>query len=95
MLRNCAPKTGILNHKAYEKFRAGHGVFSRFEYSNGKIIITMDADLQNDPLDIPDFITKMDEGFEIVSGWRYERKDPLTRKLVSSVANLLIWGKQA
>ncbi len=62
-----------------------------FDYSHGDIIITMDGDLQNDPMDMPKLLEKMSEGYDIVSGWRFERQDKfLTRKLPSQMANRLI-----
>jgi len=62
-----------------------------FEYSRGAIIIPLDADGQNDPADIPRLIAKLDEGYDIVSGWRRKRHDNVvTRKLPSRVANWLI-----
>jgi glycosyltransferase involved in cell wall biosynthesis len=62
-----------------------------FHRARGKIIITMDADLQNDPSDIPELLKKMDEGWDVVSGWRKNRFDKfLTRKLPSMMANRLI-----
>ena len=61
------------------------------DFAAGDIIIPMDADLQNDPADIPRLLEKLDEGFEVVSGWRSNRKDhALKRNLVSQVANRLI-----
>lgn len=62
-----------------------------FDYSRGRIVIPMDGDLQNDPKDIPRLIAKVEEGFDVVSGWRKERKDTfLTRRLPSMTANWLI-----
>ena len=62
-----------------------------FDHACGEIVVTMDADLQNDPNDIPKLIAKMDEGFDIVSGWRIHRQDRfLDRKLPSMIANRLI-----
>ncbi len=62
-----------------------------FKYSRGKIIIPMDADGQNDPADIPKLVKKLDEGYDIVSGWRKERKDnAVTRTLPSRIANWMI-----
>lgn len=62
-----------------------------FDHSRGAIIVTMDGDLQNDPKDIPMLLDKMEEGFDIVSGWRVDRKDTfLTRRLPSMMANWLI-----
>jgi glycosyltransferase involved in cell wall biosynthesis len=59
-----------------------------FDAAKGEVIIAMDGDLQHDPAEIPSFIEKLDEGFDIVSGWRYERKDTwLTRRLPSRMAN--------
>lgn len=62
-----------------------------FANARGKIIVAMDGDLQNDPADIPKMIAKLDEGFDVVSGWRKVRHDnTLTRLLPSKVANWLI-----
>jgi glycosyltransferase involved in cell wall biosynthesis len=62
-----------------------------FAAARGELIMTLDADLQNDPNDIPHVIAKMDEGFDIVSGWRMDRKEPfLSRRLPSMIANRLI-----
>ncbi len=59
-----------------------------FDHSNGEIIISMDGDRQHDPAEIPRFIEKMKEGYDIVSGWRVERTDHwLMRQLPSRVAN--------
>jgi glycosyltransferase involved in cell wall biosynthesis len=62
-----------------------------FDQAAGEIIITMDGDLQNDPADIPRLVEKINEGFDIVSGWREKRQDPfLTRRLPSHLANRII-----
>ena len=62
-----------------------------FTESRGEIVITMDADLQNDPADIPMLLARMDEGFDVVSGWRKDRKDTfINRKLPSMMANAMI-----
>jgi glycosyltransferase involved in cell wall biosynthesis len=64
-----------------------------FDYATGDIVISLDADLQNDPNDIPLLIRKIEEGYDIVSGWRKDRKDKwLFRRLPSAVANWLISG---
>ena len=61
------------------------------DFATGEVIIPMDADLQNDPVDIPRLLAKLDEGYDIVSGWRKDRKDDsLRRNLPSRVANWLI-----
>ncbi len=62
-----------------------------FERCRGEIIIPMDADLQNDPADIPMLIDKLNEGYDIVSGWRKKRQDKaISRRLPSQMANYLI-----
>ena len=62
-----------------------------FAHARGRLIITADGDLQNDPSDIPSMIRRLEEGFDIVCGWRKERKDPfLSRRLPSIIANRLI-----
>ena len=58
-----------------------------FRHAKGNIIITMDGDLQDDPTEIPRFIEKLNEDYDLVSGWKYERKDPLTKRLPSKVFN--------
>ena len=60
------------------------------DHSTGAIVILMDADLQNDPADIPMMLEKLDEGYDVVSGWRKERQDTLSRRLPSQLANGLI-----
>ncbi|WP_373530856.1 glycosyltransferase family 2 protein [Nostoc sp.] len=62
-----------------------------FYYAVGKAIITLDADLQNDPADIPMLLAKLDEGYDLVSGWRQKRQDgAVNRLLPSKIANWLI-----
>ena len=62
-----------------------------FKEAKGRLIATSDGDLQNDPRDLPEMIRRIDEGYDIVCGWRKDRKDPwLTRRLPSELANRLI-----
>lgn len=61
------------------------------DFSNGDIIVTMDADGQNDPADIPKLLEKFTEGYDCVSGWRKERRDPLTKRLPSAIQTRLAW----
>ncbi len=59
--------------------------------SNGEVLVFMDGDLQNDPIDIPRLLSKLDEGYDVVSGWRKNRQDAsVSRKLPSMIANKLI-----
>jgi glycosyltransferase involved in cell wall biosynthesis len=62
-----------------------------FKEAKGRLIATSDGDLQNDPRDLPEMIRRIDEGYDIVCGWRKDRQDPwLTRRLPSELANKLI-----
>ncbi|MBD2663893.1 glycosyl transferase family 2 [Richelia sinica FACHB-800] len=62
-----------------------------FNYAIGKAVVTLDADLQNDPTDIPILLAKLDEGYDLVSGWRQNRQDgAINRLLPSKIANWLI-----
>ncbi len=77
------------------RFRKNFGqtsaISAGFNYAEGEIVVTLDADLQNDPKDIPLLLDKLNEGYDIVSGWRKNRKDKaVTRRFPSIVANKLI-----
>jgi glycosyltransferase involved in cell wall biosynthesis len=77
------------------KFRRNYGqtaaMAAGIEVARGETIVTMDGDLQNDPADIGSFLQKMDEGYDIVVGWRHDRQDKLvSRKIPSRIANRLI-----
>ncbi|MDC3203522.1 glycosyltransferase family 2 protein, partial [Prochlorococcus sp. AH-716-B04] len=62
-----------------------------FDHSNGEVVITLDGDLQNDPNDIPKLISHINEGYDLICGWRYDRKDKLiNRRIPSKIANKLI-----
>lgn len=62
-----------------------------FDHARGETVITMDADLQNDPADIPALLAKIEEGYDLVNGWRHDRKDKwFSRRLPSVLANRLI-----
>src|SRR5437667_1072493 len=62
-----------------------------FDFARGEVIISMDGDLQHDPDEIPRFVEKIEEGYDLVSGWRHQRKDAwLTRQVPSRVANWMM-----
>lgn len=62
-----------------------------FDFARGDVVVTMDADLQNDPADIPNLLKKLEDGCDVVSGWRINRRDGyLTRQLPSRIANFII-----
>ena len=58
-----------------------------FQKAEGDIIITMDADLQDDPAEIPNFVAEIEKGYDLVSGWKFRRKDALMRKIASKIFN--------
>ncbi len=61
-----------------------------FRHAAGDIVVTIDADLQDDPAEIPRLLAKLDEGFDLVSGWKAQRRDPLSRRLPSKVFNTVV-----
>lgn len=76
-------------------FRRNYGqtaaMAAGFELAQGEVVVTLDADLQNDPRDIPRLLEKMAEGYDLVSGWRANRQDhALSRRLPSKIANRII-----
>lgn len=82
-------------HVRIVRFRRNFGqtpaMSAGFEHSRGRVVVTLDADLQNDPKDIPALVAKLDEGFDIVVGWRKNRQDGLMlRKVPSKIANRMI-----
>jgi glycosyltransferase involved in cell wall biosynthesis len=58
-----------------------------FRHAGGELVVTIDADLQDDPAEIPRLLAKLDEGFDLVSGWKTQRRDPLRRRIPSKVFN--------
>lgn len=92
LLKELALKTpylrGVLLRRNYGQTAA---MAAGFNYARGKAIVTLDGDLQNDPADIPMLLDKLEEGYDLVSGWRKNRQDAaLTRLLPSKIANWLI-----
>jgi dolichol-phosphate mannosyltransferase len=65
-------------------------MMAAIQYSSGEIIVPMDGDLQNDPQDIPRLIEKLEEGYDVVSGWRVTRTEGMDRRLPSRIANWMI-----
>jgi glycosyltransferase involved in cell wall biosynthesis len=82
-------------HLRIVKFRRNYGqtaaMAAGIEHARGEIVVTMDGDLQNDPEDIGAFVEKIEEGYDLVVGWRFNRQDKLvSRKIPSRIANRLI-----
>ncbi|MBI2299203.1 MAG: glycosyltransferase family 2 protein [Armatimonadetes bacterium] len=61
-----------------------------FDHARGEVVLALDGDLQNDPADFPRLLARLDEGYDIVSGWRVDRADDEVRKLPSRIANRLL-----
>lgn len=78
------------------RFRRNFGKASAlaagFAVARGEVIFTMDADLQDDPEEIPHFLEKLEEGYDLVSGWKQQRKDPWEKKIPSWIFNALVRG---
>lgn len=92
MLRTFAEKREELK---IVSFRRNYGqtaaMMAGIDYARGSVIVAIDADLQNDPQDIPQLLQKLDEGYDVVSGWRKSRQDaPIRRNFVSRIANRII-----
>jgi glycosyltransferase involved in cell wall biosynthesis len=86
-------KRGDRNVK-FISFRRNYGKSAAlavgFEHASGDVIITMDADLQDDPREIPNLLKKLDEGFDLVSGWKKKRYDPITKTIPSRIFNFVV-----
>tara|TARA_Y100000310_G_C20703195_1_gene832032 strand:- start:8060 stop:9004 length:945 start_codon:yes stop_codon:yes gene_type:complete len=87
-LRNLDKKVKIITFT--KNFKKASALSVGLARASGKVIITMDADLQDDPSEIPRLLGKMQQGFDMVIGWKYPRKDPLHKILSSKIFNLLV-----
>lgn len=92
ILKNLQRLDGSVKIISFRKnFGQTAAIAAGFDLANGEILVTMDADLQNDPDDIPRVIKRIDEGYDVASGWRRQRKDKmLSRRIPSFLANRLI-----
>jgi glycosyltransferase involved in cell wall biosynthesis len=77
-----------LRHR--RNFGKARGLATGFAVASGELVLTMDADLQDDPTEIPRFLEKLDEGFDLVSGWKQRRQDPLGKTFPSRVFNATV-----
>ncbi len=93
-LHESEPRIKVVRFK--RNFGQTAAIAAGLAYAQGEVIVAMDGDGQNDPGDIPALLGKLDEGFDLVSGWRFPRQDPfLSRRLPSQMANALIsWMTQ-
>lgn len=92
LLRRLAQQSDVLKGVVLRRnYGQTAAMAAGFKHARGKAIVTLDGDLQNDPADIPRIIDKLNEGYDLVSGWRRHRQDDaLTRRLPSKIANWLI-----
>src|SRR6185503_17536402 len=88
-LHRCAPSLNVIRLK--RNFGQTAALAAGLAYASGDIVVLMDGDGQNDPADIPALLAKIEEGNDMVAGWRFNRQDPfLSRRLPSMIANRLI-----
>ena len=88
-LRRCDPTINVIRLK--RNFGQTAALAAGLAYASGEIVVLMDGDGQNDPADIPALLGKIEEGNDMVAGWRFHRQDPfLSRRLPSMIANRLI-----
>jgi undecaprenyl-phosphate 4-deoxy-4-formamido-L-arabinose transferase len=91
LLRDLAAQDPRVKVIAFNRNYGQHAaVFAGLEASSGQVVVTLDADLQNPPEDIPKLLAKTDEGFDVVGGWREERKDTAFRRFASRLINRMM-----
>jgi glycosyltransferase involved in cell wall biosynthesis len=88
LVRLHAAYTNVRVIRLRRNFGKAAALAAGFEVAAGDVIVTMDADLQDDPAEIPQLVGKLDEGFDLVTGWKRDRKDSRSRRLVSHVYNV-------
>ena len=75
--------------KFLKNFGKADALSEGFKQANGDVVITIDADLQDDPAEIPRLVEKIQEGWDVVSGWKKDRKDPISKRLPSKLFNMV------
>lgn len=87
LLRDFSTDPAIKTVELRRNFGKSAALAAGFAVARGEIIVTMDADLQDDPAEIPNLLAKLDEGCDLVTGWKANRQDPLTKTIPSFIAN--------
>jgi dolichol-phosphate mannosyltransferase len=82
-----AAREGVRVVRLRRNFGKAAALQAGFEQAQGEVIVTIDGDLQDDPAEIPRLLAKLDEGFDLVSGWKAKRRDPPARRLLSRLFN--------
>ena len=87
----CSKEPRVVGVHLRRNYGQTPALMAGFDHARGEVIVSMDGDLQHDPTEIPHFLDKLEEGYDLVSGWRVSRSDELlTRKLPSRIANWLM-----
>ena len=81
--------SNVIMIQFYRNYGKSAALSEGFKHAEGDCIITMDADLQDDPAEVDSLLLKLNEGYDLVSGWKKDRKDPLSKKLPSKFFNLI------
>jgi len=84
-LHSAAPNVRVVRLR--RNFGKAAALMAGFDQSQGDTIVTIDGDLQDDPSEIPRLLAKLEEGFDLVTGWKTRRRDPLTRRILSRIFN--------
>jgi glycosyltransferase involved in cell wall biosynthesis len=87
LVRLHAAQTNVRVVRLRRNFGKAVALSAGFEAARGTVVVTMDADLQDDPAEIPHLLAKLDEGYDLVSGWKCDRQDPFARRMFSRVYN--------
>ena len=87
-LHDRAPNVRVVRLR--RNFGKSAALAAGFRHAEGSVVVTIDADLQDDPAEIPRLLAKLDEGFDLVSGWKTERRDRWSRRLVSKIFNSVV-----
>ncbi|HEU6444142.1 MAG TPA: glycosyltransferase family 2 protein [Gaiellaceae bacterium] len=87
-LNDRAPNVRVVRLR--RNFGKSAALAAGFRHARGDVVVTIDADLQDDPAEIPRLLAKLDEGFDLVSGWKARRRDPWSRRLLSKVFNVIV-----
>lgn len=87
-LHSAAPNVKVVRLR--RNFGKAAALAAGFQHAEGDVVVTIDADLQDDPAEIPRLLAKLDEGFDLVSGWKVQRRDPLSRRIPSRIFNAVV-----
>jgi glycosyltransferase involved in cell wall biosynthesis len=87
-LHAAAPNVKIVRLR--RNFGKAAALAAGFRHAEGDVVVTIDADLQDDPAEIPRLLAKLDEGYDLVSGWKAQRRDPLSRRIPSRIFNAVV-----